>query len=172
MYMIGNGDSIDTGGSSLKPILFPENVAKVGIIGGEFSFAYYINKHLTFNASYSYNNSKIVEYEISDINPDLDLTGMYLVEVSPHLFYSGIYFKHKLFNLSLNCNYIDKQWYDEVNTIVIDSYFLANFKISKTIKDHYNIYLDIQNIFDNEFVDRKGRLSPGRYTTIGFKYII
>ena len=172
MYMIGTGDSIDTGGSSLKPVLRPENVGKVAIKGFEVNFNYHINNMIFFNASYSYNNSKIIEFETSELNPDKDLTGKDLSEVSPNLFYAGIDYKCKMFNLNINCNYVDEQWFDEENTILIDDYFILNMRISRVFKNHYRIYGDIQNILDNEFIDRKGNLSPGRFFTVGFKYII
>lgn len=171
-YMIGTGDSIDTGGSSLKPVLQSDNVARIGVAGGELSLSYFVSKNISFNANYSYNYSKVIEYESSEINPDKDLTGRYMVEVSPHLFYAGINYKNKYFAANFNCNYVDEQWYDDENTILTDDYFVANLKLSKTIKKHYKIYLDFQNIFDNEFVDRKGKLSPGRYIIGGFQYII
>ncbi|MBE9467324.1 MAG: TonB-dependent receptor [Bacteroidetes bacterium] len=169
-YLIGNGDSVDTGGSSLKPVLLTENIGKVGIMGAELSFNYTINKNLFFNANYSYNYSKLIDFEQSDINPGMDLTDKYMIEVSPNLFYASLRWKNKIVNINANCNYVDEQWYDDQNTILIEDYLVANIKFSKILKKQYKIYLDIQNIFDNEFVDRKGLLSPGRFIIGGLQY--
>jgi len=172
LYMTGTGDSIDTGGSSLKPVLVPENVAKVGIVGGEISIKAYLSKKLSINTSYSYNSSTILEFNNPSDAQHLDLEGKMLVEVSPHLFYAGLSYKNRLFNTNINCNYVDEQFFDTENTIVVQDYFIVNLRISKTLKRHYNLYLDIQNLFDNEYVDRKGRLSPGIFIVTGFKYNI
>jgi outer membrane receptor protein involved in Fe transport len=169
-YMVGNGDSIDTGGSSLKPILQYQNIGKVGIAGAEMSLKYFAFKTLYFNLSYSYNYSTIIDYEVAQETPDKDLTGKKIVEVSPHLFYADMNYKNKYFSLNINCNYVGEQWYDDENTVLIEDYFLLNARLSKTIKVHSKIYIDIQNILDNEYVDRKGQLSPGRFVIAGFQY--
>jgi iron complex outermembrane recepter protein len=168
--LVGNGDSIDTGGSDLKPILQTENIAQVRIIGTEFSVQYFMSKNLWFHIGYSYNDSKIIDCGVSSVNPDLDLSGKYMIEVSPHLFFATVNWKNKYFNTNISCNFVDEQWYDDENTILIEDYFLANIKLSKTFKEKYNVFVDIQNVLDNEFVDRKGRLSPGRMIMGGFKY--
>lgn len=171
-YMIATGDSIDTGGSSLKPVLYTDNVAKIGILGGELSVSYVLNKNLSFNTSYSYNDSKIIDFKVSQVNPDKDLTNKKMVETSPHLFYAGLTYRNTYFTTNINGNYVGKQWYDDENTVVIDDYFVANIKLSRYFHHHYNIYIDIQNLFDNAFVDRKGQLSPGRFIMAGFQYKI
>jgi len=168
-YMIGTGDSIDTGGS-LKPVLKPENIARIGVIGGELSGSWQLNPYFSFNFNYSYNNSRIIDFEEPGLNADKNLTGKYMVEVSPHQFYAGATFRKNSFSANLNCNYVDAQWFDDENTILIDDYFTANLRIAEKIKKHFKIWLDIQNIFDTEFIDRKGQLSPGRFITAGIQY--
>ncbi len=171
-YMIGTGDSVDTGSGTLKPVLQPENIAKIGVRGAEISFAWLISNFLTLNASYSFNDSRIIDFGNSTVNPGTDLNGKYLAEVSPHLVYAGLTSRNKYFTANLNCNYAAGQWFDEENTILVDDYFVANLRISKTLKRHYHIYLDIQNILNTPYIDRKGQLSPGRYITAGFQYIL
>jgi iron complex outermembrane receptor protein len=171
-YLIGTGDSIDTGGSSLKPVLNSDNIAEISITGAELSVQYIILKNLNLNMSYSYNYSVVSDFDVSDINSSVDLSGLYLSEVSPHLIYAGASWKNKLFHLNLNCNYTDEQFWDVENTVVVEDYFVANMKLSKTFKKRYHFYIDVQNILDNQFVDRKGRLSPGRFIIGGFKFIL
>lgn len=171
-YMIGTGDSIDTGGGTLKPVLKPENIARIGVAGAELSANYFATKDLSLNISYSYNNSRIMDFNKPAANTEQDLTGKFLLEVSPHQFYAGINYRIQSLTVNLNGNYAGKQWFDDENTILVDSYFLANFRVSKTIKNHVKIYLDIQNIFNSEVIDRKGQLSPGRFITGGVQYIL
>lgn len=170
-YLIGTGDSIDTGGQSLKPVLNSDNIAEINITGAEISVNYRLKK-FNFNLAYSYNYSIVSDFDVSDMNETVDLTGLYLSEVSPHLMYAGIDWRNKLFTLNVNANYTDEQYWDVENTLVIEDYFVANMKISKTIMKRYHIYIEVQNILDNQFVDRKGQLSPGRFIICGFKFIL
>ncbi len=59
-----------------------------------------------------------------------------------------------------------------VDTILIDAYDMVDLQISKQFAKKFTASLDIQNIFDNEYIDRKGYLSPGRFITgeIKFKF--
>lgn len=171
-YTIGTGDSIDTGGSSIKPVLYTDNIAKIEVIGGELSLSYYIKTNLSIEANYAYNHSTILDYQVSESNPAKDLTGKYIIEVSPHLIYAGINWNNKYFESNINCNYVDEQWYDDENTILIDDYFLVNLRIAKTFKKKFNIFVNIQDLFDVRYIDRKGRVSPGRFITGGIQFNI
>jgi iron complex outermembrane receptor protein len=170
-YMIGTGDSIDTGGSSLKPVLVAENLARVRILGADLTVRWIINRFLTFDGGYAWNDSRIVKFGNSEINPDKDLTGKYMIEVSPNQFYTGLTFRYRNFSANLNASYVDHQWFDDENTILLDDYFVANFRIAQTFKKHYRIWLDIQNLFDQVYIDRKGQVSPGRYVSAGIQFL-
>lgn len=169
-YLVGNGDSIDTGGSSLKPILRRENVTEVEIKGVELSLKYRYNKNLHFDLNYAYNHSFILDYDIQEDNPAKDLTGFYMVEVSPHIFYAGMTWKNKYLHSGINCHYTDNQYVDDENTQLLEDYFLVNVRFSKPFMKHFKVWFDVQNIFDIEFIDRKNRLSPGRFIVGGFQY--
>ncbi|MBN2776667.1 MAG: TonB-dependent receptor [Bacteroidales bacterium] len=171
-YLGGTGDSIDTGGSELKPVLYRENVSQVRVLGSEISLKYKINKNIFVAATYSYNNSIILKYNTTDSSTLKDLTGLHIVEVSPHLFYSSINWRNKYFSLHINCNYTDSQWADDENTFLIEDYFLTNLKLSKELFKTFNVYIDVQNIFDVEYIDRKGQVSPGRFMIGGIKYTL
>jgi len=171
-YTIGTGDSIDTGGSSIKPVLYTDNIAKIEVIGGELSLVYYINTNLSIEANYAYNHSTILDYQVAESNPSKDLTGKYIIEVSPHLIYAGINWDTKYFETNINCNYVDEQWYDDENTILIDDYFLVNMRFAKTFKEKINLSITIQDLFDVQYIDRKGRLSPGRFISAGIQLFL
>jgi iron complex outermembrane receptor protein len=167
-YLVSTGDSVDTGGDVFTPVYIKDNVSGVEIFGGEISVNADINKYLSIDASYSYNDSKIVNFQIID-SISKDLSGKYLMEVSPHLFFAGIRFKSRIINASLTYQFIDKQFADDENIEVVDSYSLIDFRMYKKIKNHYTVYLNIDNLLDKEFIDRKGQLSPGRFITAGLK---
>ncbi|MBN2681982.1 MAG: TonB-dependent receptor [Bacteroidales bacterium] len=169
-YLVGTGDSIDTGGTELKPILERKNITEIEIAGAELSLKYNIDHKTKFNLAYAYNYSIISDYEIEEGNPSKNLSGLYIVEVSPHIFYMGITRKTKIADINLNCSYTGEQWLDDENTIKIDDYFIVNARISKTLRTNFKIWVDLQNIFNNDYIDRKGRLSPGRFLTGGVDY--
>jgi outer membrane receptor protein involved in Fe transport len=169
-YSVSTGDSVDTGGNALKPVLIADNIGKVEIVGLEFSSNYFLTKQLSFQLSYSFNHSVIKKYKSSMVDINANLNGKEMAEVSPHLFYAGMLWKNSFFEFQLNGNYVDKQWFDPENTIQVDAYFLLNAMISKSFSTHYYIALEAQNLLDNQYVDRKGELSPGRFMTAVFMY--
>lgn len=169
-YSIGTGDSIDTGGNSLKPVIITDNVAKISVLGAEISANYQITPRFILQLSYSYNNSEITDYHPSLLNPALNLKGKKMIEVPPQLLYAGIYWTHRYFVLQANCSYVDKQWYDVENTIRINSWLTTNIHLAHSLHKNIELYLDIQDLFDNVYIDRKGQLSPGRFITAGIKF--
>lgn len=169
-YSIGTGDSIDTGGSSLKPVIITDNVAQVSVLGAEISVNYQVTTQLHLQISYSYNNSEITDYHPSLINPSLNLKGKKMIEVPPQLLYAGVNWTTRYFLLQANCSYVDQQWYDVENTIRINSWLTTNVHLAHPIKDNLNLYIDIQDLFDNVYIDRKGQLSPGRFITAGIQF--
>lgn len=168
-YFVGTGDSIDTGGDALVPIYQRQNIAEVQVIGAEISINYQLNKNLNLTLNYSINNSTIKDYHKPE-SYDKDLTGKYIIEVPKHMFYSGVSWETKYFNTMLSYNFVSSQWYDDENTIQIDSYDILDMQLSKEFAESIKISLTVQNILDNEYIDRKGYLSPGRFIIAEIKY--
>ncbi len=160
-YFVGTGDSIDTGSDELKPVYQRQNISDVEIIGAEITTLYQPIKQLSFNANYAFNHSTIKEFKGS--TEEKDLTGKYLIEVPKHMVYMGATWNNRYFNTTLLYNYISSQWYDDENTILIKEYHTVDLQLSKEFFEKLNVSLNIQNILDNEYIDRKGYLSPGRY---------
>jgi iron complex outermembrane recepter protein len=167
-YFVGTGESIDSDGES-KPIFKRQNISKVEIKGVEIGIQKVLGENLSFNISYAYNYSKIAEFHAIDSSSN-NISGKFLMEVSPHNFYTGITYKNNIANLYASYDFVDGQWADDENTIRVEAYSLINLKIYRLFFDKFNIALDIQNILNLEYVDRKGYLSPGRYTSIELKY--
>lgn len=160
-YFVGTGDSIDTGSDGLKPVYQRQNISDVEIIGAEISTVYKPNTKLSIVVNYSYNHSTIKEFD-SDTDGK-NLTGKYLIEVPQHMLYSGVTWNNQYFNTTLTYNYISSQWYDDENTILIKAYQTIDFQIAREFFNKLNISVVVQNLLDNEYIDRKGYLSPGRY---------
>ncbi|MFH2143935.1 MAG: TonB-dependent receptor [Bacteroidota bacterium] len=170
-YLVSTGDSVDTGSDEFKPVYMKDNVSGVEIIGCEMSVEASCNKYISIFGSYSYNYSKIKKFSAVD-NISKDLTGKFLMEVSPHLFFTGLKFNSKFVNASLTYQFIDKQFSDDENLTYTGSYSLIDLRIYKKLKKHYTVYINIDNLLDNEYIDRKGQLSPGRFIICGLKFIL
>ena len=170
-YFVGTGDSVDTGDDIPRPVYQRQNIAKVEVIGAEITFNYVLLENLRLAASYTFNHSIIKEYNKPEYY-EKEITGNYLIEVPKHMVYLGLGWRNKYFNTTVSYNYISSQWYDDENTILIEAYDMFDVQVSKDFAKKFTASLDIQNIFDNEFIDRKGYLSPGRFITgeIKFKF--
>ncbi len=168
-YLVATGDYIDSGSDDPVAVYQRQNVSKVEVSGIELGAEYRLNNNIRFNVSYSYNASKILEYKSSD---NLDLTGKELNEVPPNLIYLGLTWNNKLVNVFVDYTYTDKQWFDEENTVIIESYSLVNLRLWRKIAKNFQVTLDIQDLLDERFIDRKGYLSPGRFITFEVSYFI
>lgn len=164
-YLVGLGTDIDLGGE-VRPLLQKQNVSDMEILGAEINIKYQIIKNLNLAANYAYNHATIIKYQ-SNIGTDLD--GKEAVEVPPHQAYIGLFYQFKNFNTSFSYRYTDDQWADDENTLKVYGYSIFDFKASYTLKKYFQFYVDVQNLFDVEFVDRKGYPSPGRYVLLGLK---
>jgi len=168
-YFVGTGDSIDTGSGELKPIYQRQNISKVEVLGAEISTTYNPIEQVQLSANYTFNDSKIKEFYGADPE-EKNITGNYLIEVPRYMVYLGVGWKNKYFTTTLAYNYISSQWYDDENTTQISAYSTIDWLISKKIAKKFVLTLKMQNILDDEYIDRKGYLSPGRFTTLEFKY--
>ena len=170
VFFVNTGDTVDTGGSSLKPVLQKQNLSKVSILGTELSLEYQISKWFTLKTNYTHNRTQVLDF--IDEATGRNHKGMELIEVSPNLFFAGLYFKHHWFKASLSYSFVDEQWVDDLNTQKVDSYDLVDFHLAKTIAKRFTIDLDVQNLLDQPYIDRKGRLSPGRFAMLSIKYML
>ncbi|OFX26669.1 MAG: hypothetical protein A2033_18455 [Bacteroidetes bacterium GWA2_31_9] len=167
-YFAKTGEIIVAANGEEKPVFIRKNISEISIKGAEIELKYNFLKHFQLKASYSYNKPIITKYDGNDsLN---DLTGNTLLEVPSDMFFGGIsYVNEKIINFDISYNYISSQWADDENTIELEPYGLVNIRISKDIKKMFNFYIDIQNVFDKIYVDRKGQLPPGRFSMVGVK---
>lgn len=162
-YFVPNGDSIDTGGSSLKPVLRRQNISKVEISGFELNTKWTPLKNLSFNAWYAYNHSVIKDFDVDEANPASELEGKKLAEVPDHTAFLSSTWQNNILNTTLTINYVGEIWGDEYNTTLIEDYWMFDLNLWKQITPHWQASLIVQDIFDRQPIDKKLRLSPGRF---------
>lgn len=168
-YLVATGDYIESGSEDPIPVYQRQNVSSVEVSGAELELRYQIKENLLMRIAYSYNQSEILDYEKSGA---LDLTGKALNEVPENLFFAGLTWQNKYFAFFIDYTFTDDQWYDEENTEIIEGYSLVNFRISKPVFKSLTASMDVQDLFDVQFIDRKGYLSPGRFIMFELKYSI
>ena len=167
VYFIDTGDEIKVG-SKKQPILQKQNISKAEIYGFESSLNYKLSNSFRLMAAYTYNHSTIKEFK-NDVTAE-DYEGKFLIEVPKHQTSFSIFWKNKIANVTAMYNFMDRQWFDDENTEYIEAYRTIDLKISRTFLKNLNASLTIQNLLDDEFIDRKGLLSPGRFVLLDLRY--
>jgi len=166
-YFVSTGDSIDTGGD-LKPFLQRENITSVRIVGGEVSFNLKPSKWLIFNGNFSHNHSEITRFK-ADTLVNINLSGMSLAEVPMNQVSAEMILQNKFLNVGLVWVYIGEQWGDEINSYKINPWNTFNLRLWKEYKS-IKFVLDIQDLLDNPYIDKKGLLSTGRFFQFSVTY--
>ena len=155
LYYVSTGDSLYG-----RPIYIRKNVTNVNLKGIEADIQYEIIEGLNILASYTYADSKIDKFIE---RPELE--NKYLKYVPNHSASASLLWKNKYINTSVRGLYKGEQFGDDLNEVVLDSYFTFDVQFSKQIKKNYIISLDIQDIFDNQHMETTNYLSPGRLIT-------
>jgi outer membrane receptor protein involved in Fe transport len=161
-YFVATGDSVDTGGTDLKPVLQRQNVTEVEIIGGEITARWEIFTNFIVTFSYARNGSEIIEFD-DPYNDKKDLVGKSLIEVPEEKAYASVSWKNRVVNLYFDWMFTGKEWYDDENTQYIPPYHVFGLKLSKTLRQGLGFSLTMDNILDNVTIDRKGKQTPGRF---------
>lgn len=112
--------------------------------------------HLQLDASYNHLNPKNKVYTEG-------VTSKYILESLKHQAIFRIqYFQRKL-NVALANHWVER----ELN----DPYFIADAKIGYTF-NQWNVYVDINNIFDQSYKEIGTILLPGRWFSLGVKWTL
>ena len=165
-YFIETGDTVDID----KPVLKRENISKVNVLGAEITLAVNLTNKLKLQANYSYNHSTIVEYDLLAYTGD-DITNKFISETPMHQAFAGIYYNATKYSVSLVSNYIGEMWIDEQNSDKLDDYLTIDLRAQYRTKYGIAFTADIQNLFNVEYIDKKGGLCSGRFYVFELKYM-
>lgn len=151
--------SVDTG----KNIKEKQNVCSVDIRGYEAAVRYDITDKINGFINYTYNCSKIKEFE-----KDKSLEGKILIYAPKHKISAGIsYSNQKLLDVDLTGRYVEKQFHDDKNIIELDDYYTFDIIFSRKINDGIDVFAKCENLLDRKYQEYKGFLAPGRTITVG-----
>lgn len=171
MYYVNTGDSINLS-YGLRPIIKASNISEVEIFGMELEINYLFTDYIILNANYAYAHSQIKDYKPLSTDDAIDLNNKYLSGTPMHMGSISINWQNKIIRTSISAKYTGNRWVNDVNKIddiVLDNkypaYTTINLKLSKNIKTMF-LNLNIQNILDKKFYDKKGAVCPGRFITL------
>lgn len=160
IYQVWTGQEVEVIGEGPKPMIQKRNVSQGTVAGAEINIIYDFSKWLTCKSGYSFNYSKISKYDA--LPGDTDLSGLFMAEVPKHLASFDARFKYRIFTFVAEYRYTGETFFDDENIGIIDDYHLVNASLFARIKN-YSIGVSVNDIFDVQFIDKKGYLSPGRF---------
>jgi len=170
-YYVSNGETIDMGFGE-RPIFIRANISDVEMYGAEAELRYNILSSLSVFANYAYTHSTILEYHKIAGNDTIDLAGNFLTDVPEHIFAAGVNYSNRIVNTSVFVRYTGSMYINDQNTwdeiLLSDkypAYTTVDLKLWKSFKKHYNLSLNIQNLFDVKYYDSKYAVCPGRFIT-------
>ncbi|MBT7993671.1 MAG: TonB-dependent receptor, partial [Bacteroidetes bacterium] len=172
LYLLQTGDSIDMGDDTYRQIYKRRNIAEVEISGFEIDLNYTFSKALNFQANYTFSQPIISAYKDDEQQTNSSLVGKYLAETPFQQVFSSICWNNKIVNTSVSYNLIGKQFADDLNEFELQRYYLIDLRFSRNFGNHISTNLDIQNILNQKYLDRKGNQSIGRFVLLSIQYKI
>jgi len=170
-YYVSNGQTIDMGFGD-RPIFIRANISKVEIYGGEAELRYDWNNQFSLFANYGYNHSIIIDYQKIAGNDTIDLNHNFLTDVPAHVFSLGGNWINKLLNCSMTIRYTGSMWINDQNTVdevvlkdQYPAYTTTDIKLWHDFREHFQVSLMVQNLFDVKYYDSKDAVCPGRFIT-------
>lgn len=153
LYYVATGDYL----YGTLPIYIRKNISEVTVKGIETELKWNVLDGFDIISNYTFNDAKIINFKE---RPELE--GKNLTYSPKHSVSSSIIWNNKVLNTSLKCLYKSKQYGDDANENILDGYFTIDLMLSKPIKDHLIISLDIEDMLNNRHMATINYISPGR----------
>ncbi|NLH57574.1 MAG: TonB-dependent receptor, partial [Rikenellaceae bacterium] len=107
---------------------------------------------------------------------DFDLTGKFLTDVPMHSFNAGGFVRTRFVNGSVTAKYVGKMYINDQNEYddwvlsnQLPAAFTVDLKLSKEFLKHFDVSLNIQNIFDKKIHESNLSVGPGRFIMVELK---
>ncbi len=152
LYYVATTDSLYG-----RPIYIRENVTNVSVKGMEAEIGYELYRGLNLSANYTFTDSRIDDFTE---RPELENKNLKLVP--KHIASLSFAWNNKIVNTKIRGLYKGEQFTDDINSLIIDPYFTCDIQISKQIREHYIVSLDVMDLFDNQHMETMNYISPGR----------
>ena len=142
-----------------------QNVGEVEIYGVEVQTDFRITSWLSAFVNLTWNESEVKEFD-----PRPDLEGKDL-EYTPHFKANiGLSLSHpEICRVELVGRYVDEMYSDPENTEEgkLDDHFVVDLKVSKEFFKHAELYLNVMNLFDEDYEEYPDSEAPGFFVMGG-----
>jgi iron complex outermembrane receptor protein len=166
---IATGDSLILN-NRMRPIRIKDNIGKVEILGAELGAQINLLKGFDWNLSYSYTDTKIAEYQIFDPGEDDNLVGKQLVYQPRDMFYTALTWRNPIVNTLVSFNYKGSQWLNDINTEEIEAFSYIDLQLWRPVYRGLSVSLKVHNLLNQDFVDSRNMIAPGRMINAKLKY--
>lgn len=166
---IATGDSLLMN-NRLRPIRIKDNIGKVNIMGAELAVGINLSENINMSLAYSHINTEIVEYKRFDEQQDDDLVGNALVYQPKDIFHASLSWENRFVNLYLSYNYKGAQWLNDVNTEEIDAFGNVDLHLWRPVYAGLSASVKVHNLLDEDYIDSRNIIAPGRMITATLKY--
>ncbi len=166
---IGTGDSL-TMNNRNRPIRIKDNIGKVAIMGAEVALNWKMVKGVDMMLSYSYNETEIREYKVFDAQRDDNLEGKAMVYQPRDIFFASLSWRNPIVNAFVSFNYKGAQWLNDINTEEIESYSFIDLHLWRNIYRGLSVGVQVHNLLDQDFIDSRNMIGPGRMINAELKY--
>ncbi len=169
---IATGDSLIMN-NRMRPIRIKDNIGTVEIFGVELGVNLSIIEGLNWRAAFSYTDPRIKEFRVCDADEDEDLVGKQLAYQPKDIFNTAIIWRNKFVNAQLSFSHKGEQYLDEVNSEEnkLESFNYLDLHLWREIYGGINASIKIHNLLDEDFVDSRNLIAPGRMITFELKYL-
>jgi len=146
------------------------NVGEMEATGVELETEYRPNDNWSFFLSYLYNDTDVTE---APGNPQL--IGKQIRQAPKNSFTANIRNRNRWFDTALQGRYVGDRYEDDLNTLPVDEFFLLDLVVSRDLGESTEIFVSVQNLFDEEYeirVDNDGfsEIGRSRFVSLGFHY--
>ncbi len=166
---ISTGDSLMMSGR-MRPIRIKDNIGKVNILGAELAVNVQITENILFTAAYSRIETEIVEFKTLNAEIDDDLVGNELVYQPKDLLNCSFTWRNRIVNFFISYDYKGYQWLNETNTEKIEAYSNIDMQLWRDIYRGLSASVKVSNLLDDDYIDSRNLISPGRMVTAELRY--
>lgn len=166
---IATGDSLMMSGR-MRPIRIKDNIGKVEILGAELAVNLKFTENINLSLAYSHIDTEIVEYERFNDEIDDDLEGKSLVYQPNDILNASFTWRNKYVNFFVAYDYKGAQWINDVNSEEIEAYSNIDLQLWRPVYKGLSASVKVNNLLDDDYVDSRNMIAPGRMITAELRY--
>lgn len=166
---IATGDSLLLN-NRMRPIRIKDNIGEVNIHGVELEMELKISDNFQWRLAYSHTKTEIKQFDLFDAEKDDDLVGKALVYQPSDGLFSSFAWQSNVLNGLASINYKGAQWLNDVNTEKIDAFLYVDMRLWRQVYKGLTAAVNVHNLFNQEYIDSRNIIAPGRMVMAELKY--